>query len=46
MVERPNAKITPEPPIEPLKLKIVVVGEPGAGKTCLCKQFVYGTYNS
>eukprot|EP00347_Sterkiella_histriomuscorum_P015182 403358006 len=46
MVERPNAKITPDPVQDPAKLKIVVVGEQAVGKTCICKRFANNTYNA
>ena len=37
MVERPSQKIVPEPIDEFQKIKIVVVGESGVGKTSFCK---------
>ncbi|CDW77695.1 dnaj homolog subfamily c member 27-like [Stylonychia lemnae] len=46
MVERPNPKIVPDPVQEPAKVKIVVVGEPSVGKTCLSKRFALGTFNA
>ena len=46
MVERPNTKIVPEPVTDPAKLKIVVVGEQGVGKTCLIKRFATNEYTA
>ena len=46
MVERPNPKIIPQAPQEPLKLKIIVVGEQGVGKSCFRKQFAKSEYNA
>ena len=44
MVERPNAKIIPDPIPDPLKLKIVVVGDSTVGKTALLKRFATGNF--
>ena len=46
MVSRPSQKIKVEPPPEAQKMKVVVVGEQGVGKTSLCKQFAQGIFNS
>ena len=46
MVERPNPRIEPDLVVDPLKLKIVMVGESGVGKTCLIKRFDFNTYNA
>ena len=45
MVDRPNSKIVPDPIPEPLKLKIVVVGDSGVGKTSLLKKFANNSYS-
>ena len=45
MVERPNLKIVPEPVPESLKLKVVVVGDQGIGKSCLLKRYAQNTFS-
>ena len=45
MVERPNVKIVPEPVPESLKLKVVVVGDQGIGKSCLLKRYAQNTFS-
>ncbi len=46
MVERPTGKIVPDPVPEPLKLKVVVVGDSGVGKTSLLKRFAQGKFEA
>ena len=45
MVERPNLKIVPEPVPESFKLKVVVVGDQGIGKSCLLKRYAQNTFS-
>ena len=45
MLERPDVKIAPEPVPESLKLKVVVVGDHGIGKSCLLKRYAQNTFS-